>query len=339
MFGAVLCLPEQEETTLNIRVLLAAGAVTAAFAMPAQAAAAAAPAHEAAAATPARTPALHVLNLHAQFERAAKDTAVPRIAGVVPPRTAHPAKAAQAQTDLQYNGGPVQHSPHVYLLLWGPNWSGSSPAFDYMDSLYSGLGVTPQDDWSTTTSQYGDGSGQPQFGSSVFEGAWQDSSTPPDPVTGSDLSSEATGFINAVSVPDLADAQIVIMSQSGTCFSDGFAGSCGSTSSGGGYCAWHSSTGSVSFTNLPYQLDAGGACGENWINSGSAGTYDGFSTVGGHEYAESVTDPQLNAWFDANGAEIGDKCAWTSPAGDVALSTGSFAMQSLWSNAAGGCVM
>jgi serine protease len=322
-------LPEQEETTLNIRALLAVVAVTAAFAVPTTAAAAA---------TPAKTPVLHVLTLHASAGRAAADRAEPRIAGVVPPRTEHHAQAA-AQANLQYNGGPVQHSPHVYLLLWGPNWSGSSPAFDYMYSFYSGLGVTPQDNWSTVTSQYGDGSGQPGFGSSVFEGAWQDSSTPPDPVSGSDLSNEATAFIDTVSVPDLADAQIVIMSQSGTCFSDGFAGNCGSTSSGGSYCAWHSYTGSVSFTNLPYELDAGGECGENWINSGSAGTYDGFSTVGGHEYAESITDPQLDAWYDPSGAEIADKCAWTSPAGDTQLSTGSFAMQSLWSNAADGCVM
>jgi hypothetical protein len=319
---------------LNIRPLLAAVAVAAAFALPATAAT------TATAATPTQAPVPHVITLHVKFERAAAGTTEPRIAGVVPPRTAHQAKAAaQAQANLLYHGGPVQHSPHVYLLLWGPNWSGSSPAFDYMDSFFSGLGVTPQDNWSTTTSQYGDGSGQPAFGSSVFQGAWQDSSTPPNPVTGSDLSSEATGFINAVSVPDLADAQIVIMSQSGTCFSDGFAGSCGSTSSGGSYCAWHSYTGSVSYTNVPYQLDAGGECGENWINSGSAGTYDGFSTVGGHEYAESITDPQINAWYDASGSEIGDKCAWASPAGDVQLSTGSFAVQSLWSNAAGACAM
>jgi len=43
---------------------------------------------------------------------------------------------------------------------------------------------------------------------------------------------------------------------------------------------------------------------------------------------------------DSSGGEIGDKCAWQAPNGDVALSTGSFAMQSLWSNSApNACVM
>jgi hypothetical protein len=141
----------------------------------------------------------------------------------------------------------------------------------------------------------------------------------------------------------------VVASQPGTCFSDGFVGSCGIPNSNAQYCAWHAYS-SVPYTNLPYQLDAGTLCGENWINAGSAGTYDGLLMVAGHEYAETITDPQINAWYDpsdsVSGGEIADKCAWGGaiwgghdPEGNVTLSTGSFAMQSLWSNSARGCVM
>jgi hypothetical protein len=84
--------------------------------------------------------------------------------------------------------------------------------------------------------------------------------------------------------------------------------------------------------------DAGGNCGENSVNSGSGGVLDGVSIVEGHELAESITDPLLNAWFDAGGNEIGDKCAWTSLA-NVTTYGGTFAMQPLWSNAANGCVL
>jgi hypothetical protein len=247
----------------------------------------------------------------------------------------------------------------VYLLLWGPNWSSSSPAYGYLANFYSGLGVTSDDTWSTITSQYGDTNGPgPTFGASTYEGAWQDSSTPPDPVTPDDLAAEAGGLASQLGITDLADAQIVVASQSGTCFSDGFAGSCGEVNSSGSYCAWHSYAtsgslaGDLPFTNLPYQLDARAGCGENFVNSGSAGTYDGFSMVAGHEYAESITDPDISAWYDPadtiSGAEVADKCVWggdvwgklgSDPYGDVTLSTGRFAMQSLWSNAAGHCVL
>ena len=72
---------------------------------------------------------------------------------------------------------------------------------------------------------------------------------------------------------------------------------------------------SLPFTNLPFQLDAQYASGENWINQGYFGEFDGFTTVAGHEYAESVTDPFPDSGWDdtadaVSGGEIADKCAW-----------------------------
>ncbi|HKC19343.1 MAG TPA: hypothetical protein VKE27_06885, partial [Candidatus Dormibacteraeota bacterium] len=108
--------------------------------------------------------------------------------------------------------------------------------------------------------------------------------------------------------------------------------------------AYHSSSGNLAYSYMPYLPDAGASCGMNFVNSGSAGFFDGFSIVGGHEYAEAITDPQPNTgWLDSRSSEIGDKCAWLAPGtpgGATDLSTGgqSYAVQSLWSNAAGGCV-
>ena len=64
-----------------------------------------------------------------------------------------------------------------------------------------------------------------------------------------------------------------------------------------------------------------------------------MSIVEGHELAEAITDPHLNAWYDsANpGNEIADKCAWIQ-LGTIATSQGTFAVQPLWSNADNGCV-
>jgi serine protease len=93
---------------------------------------------------------------------------------------------------------------------------------------------------------------------------------------------------------------------------------------------------------LPYQPDAGYSCGAHAVNSSSIGVNDGVSIVGGHEQAETETDPQLNAWFDASGSEIGDKCAWVNlqdtAFGGSTIGTNEFATQPLWSNSANGCV-
>jgi serine protease len=304
------------------------------------------------------------VNLRWEFESALRTARSGPKAGVVPSRNSvghagaragkAPAACTEPNCDMSYGGGPVQHSPHVYLWLWGPGWSSTTAASSYLASFYSGLGVAPDDSWSTVTSQYGDSSGIPGFGSSVFMGTWQDVNPPPANVTLQDLDGEAKVAAAAIGITDKTDAQLVIASQSGTCFNDSFAGNgskCKVPASNASYCAWHTiSSGGVPFTNLPYQPDARDACGQNFINS--PGTYDGFSIVGGHEYAETITDPNPpTGWIDPSdegfsGGEIGDKCAWggqpfnvVDPAGNITLSTGSFAMQSLWSNTDGKCVM
>jgi hypothetical protein len=115
------------------------------------------------------------------------------------------------------------------------------------------------------------------------------------------------------------------------------------------YCAYHSATsstvGNVAYTNLPYITDAGASCGANFNGLGADA---GITIVAGHEMAETMTDQfPSGGWLDSSGAENGDKCAWISSgqgaAADITLSTGIFAVQSLWSNAfnsgSGGCVL
>ena len=301
----------------------------------------------------AGAPGAAVINLSQARAAAAPDIRHGKIAGIMFPTTKKlPVTAAAGCTEpdcaLPYNGGSVQHSPHVYLLFWGPNWSSEGASASYLEDLFQGLGVQPQDSWSTTTDQYTDGSGHPFFSGSVYMGAFSDTSTPPTGVDQSQLAAEADAFASTQGITDLTNAQIVIATQSGTCPQGFYAPTCNGGT--GNYCAWHSNS-NEPYTNLPYVLDAGTGCGENFVNSGSAGINDGFSIIEGHEYAETITDPFPDSgWFDGNdtvsGGEIGDKCAWggslwgdSDPIGNVTLSSGTFAMQSLWSNAESGCVM
>jgi len=118
----------------------------------------------------------------------------------------------------------------------------------------------------------------------------------------------------------------------------------------GGFCAWHDYTtsqyGDIAYTNMPYLTDVGTACGQNFVNPGTAGLLDGVTIVGGHEYAETITDQNPpGGWADTSGAENGDKCAWIESgqgaSQDITLTTGTFAVQSTWANdfngGVGGC--
>src|SRR5205823_5502634 len=105
----------------------------------------------------------------------------------------------------------------------------------------------------------------------------------------------------------------------------------GNNASGFGtsYCAWHSSTsssyGNIAYTNLPYITDAGASCGAGF-NGLSQNA--GITIVEGHELAETITDQFPNGgWLDRNGAENGDKCAWTSGTSNQSLNGTSFPVQ------------
>jgi hypothetical protein len=236
---------------------------------------------------------------------------------------------------MTYHGGPVQTAPKIYVVLWGSASQWGSGDIDgvatYYQNFISGVGGSH---WLGSVTQYTQSNGQ-AVGNAAgsYAGTWNDTvdSVPKltSPTYQSSLAAEAKRA--AAHFGDYsASASYVLMIPHGVRV-NGF---------GSSYCAWHSSTsatgGTIAYTNLPYIPDAGASCGVGSVNS--PGTNDGVSIVGGHEQAETETDPQPNTgWLDSGNNENGDKCAWTSLQNDT-FSTGSFPTQPLWSNAANGCV-
>jgi hypothetical protein len=304
---------------------------------------------------------VRVVNLHGAYEAQLKHTKVGKISGIVYARGHRPRATANAAAatctepacPMTWQGGLVQHTPHVYLVFWGPNWQtdpGQEASATYLQNFFSGLGNNQtQDTWSTITSPYADSTGEPQFSGLVYEGATFDTSTPPLHASNAQIGAEADTIATNLGITDLNDAQIVVATQSLTC-PKGFAGTSCPTSTNP-YCAYHSFS-NEPYINLPYLLDAGTTCFKDFVNPTPTGDNDGWSIVGGAVYAGTITDPFGDAWFDpgdsVSGGEIGGKCIGIptgSPGGpfDLTLEAGSFAVASLWSNAsfssgANGCV-
>jgi hypothetical protein len=108
------------------------------------------------------------------------------------------------------------------------------------------------------------------------------------------------------------------------------------------FCAWHGSgTCNGTTIQVSYQPNTTGIAGCDPgnlynCNSYSQGTRS-LANVASHEFMEAITDPNLNAWYDSSGSEIGDKCAWTFSS-CVSLTGGNWQLQQEWSNAVSGCV-
>jgi serine protease len=239
----------------------------------------------------------------------------------------HAAAAAQPApaNDLIYHGGFIQDHVAVYLVFWGSQWTSDRNGVQtYVTNFFNGLG-TSGDAWSRVTSQYAGRGGVPTFTGSVLKGAWVDNAAAaPGRASASAIAAEARRGIGHFGVAASHNVSVIVLSPHGT-HPDGFPS--------GGFCAWHSATGGLPYTNMPYVLDAGTSCGQNSVG----GRLDGFSIVAGHEYLEVVTDPfPASGWVDSSGQENADKCAWKN-LHRLALPTGSFAVQPTWSNKVHGC--
>jgi hypothetical protein len=266
-------------------------------------------------------------------------------------------------TNLYYHGGTsdgssgtigVETAPRVYLVLWGSQWTNNDPSGEagIVESFLTGASGSS---WLNSVTQYCQGVASGTFfcngaGTAAgnktgeFIGFWYDNATAaPTHPKQSQLASEAVraaAHFGNTSVASNASAQYVIATATGNS-SSGF---------GRQYCAYHSSTtstyGDVAYTNLPYITDAGASCGANFNGLGAKA---GITIVEGHEAGETITDQFPNGgWLDSGGAENGDKCAWITTGNQgasaaVSFSTGTYPVQSLWSNAfnsdAGGCVL
>jgi serine protease len=246
-------------------------------------------------------------------------------------------------SNLAYRGGPVSVTAAVYIVFWG-DWSNSTSAESYVTGFFGNVGGSA---WANSTKQYCQGTfngatscstslPHPANAAKQLAGTWNDTTNPvPASPTQSQIQAEAGNAAAFFGVTPNANDDFMVFTPSGRS-QNGF---------GTQWCAYHSSSGSLSYSYIPYQPDAGVSCGQNFVNAGAAGSFDGFSIVGGHEYAETITDPEPNSgWLDRQGSENGDKCAWIAPgsgpggATNLFLGGGIYAVQSLWSNAAGGCV-
>jgi hypothetical protein len=257
--------------------------------------------------------------------------------------------------NLTYHGGVggvgVETAPKVYLVLWGSQWSDDpSGEATIVQNFLSGVGGSS---WLNSVTQYCQGvaSGTVSCNGAgtaagnqthILVSVWFDNaSAAPSRPSQSQLASEAVAaaahFGNTTSSQN-ANAQYVIATAHGN-NSSGF---------GTQYCAYHSYTssgaGNIAYTNLPYITDAGASCGANF---NGLGPNAGITIVEGHELAETISDQfPSGGWLDGGGAENGDRCAWISSgqgaSANISLNTGTFAVQSLWSNAfnsgSGGCV-
>jgi len=229
-----------------------------------------------------------------------------------------PVGGPKANPNLTFHGGPVLSSPiTVVPIFWGTSWSNASFAGDKVNGLqmfYNGMNGSS---YAATNSEYTGSNG------SV-------TTTIVTPVTSQTDTSAATG--GSRTGPILAE----VCKEITTPVAYGYYPVYVDIPRGSaGYCAWHSA-GSCNGTPVEFafffNLDGDSGCDPQSSGTSSQGLA-ALANVSGHELSETMTDTQLNAWYDNSGSENSDKCAWVFGTNLLTFSNGTqWRVQGNWSN-------
>lgn len=277
-----------------------------------------------------------------------------KILGIVPTRGNTPV-GTQAVNNLINHGGPVMHTNRTYAIFWVP--SGFTMTSTYRSIITKFLQDVAADSGKTSNVYYSTTQYSSILYSSTFGGSYVDTAAFPasgctDSVSATtvclsdaQLRSEISRIITLNGWPRGAANMYFMFTakNAGSCYS---AGSCAFSA----YCAYHSSFGTgtskVIYANQPYADTVASACDAGQRPNGNDA--DATINVTSHEHAEAITDYDGNAWYDIQGEENGDKCAWNfgTPLGSTSfgqynqvIGTGKYYLQQEWSNRRSGCVL
>lgn len=285
------------------------------------------------------------------------------ILGVVPVQAdAHALRVRSGTNNLTYHGGKVLLTNRTVAVYWVP--AGYSVATGYnqtIDRYFNDVAAVKNatDNVYAVETQYYDGTGRAIANQSTFGGSVSDTS--PYPASGctdtvsatticlsdSQLRAELQRLFStgALGSPDPSTTYFLFTAKNvGSCYS-------GSSCAFSSYCAYHSNLTvngtTVQYANQPYTDTVPAACDAGQYPNGQSTEADPTINVVSHEHRESINDPLGNAWYDRQGYEGSDKCAWNfgtlSGSGNTkynqTINGHNYFLQQEWSNASSGCAL
>ena len=270
--------------------------------------------------------------------------------GVVPLNTGHLVNGPSdfgalppSGNGIEYHGGPVMVAPHNIYYIWYGNWTGNT-ATSILPRFVSGLNGSP---YFNTNTSYTQGNGQSVINTVTLSTQISDNYSRGSYLANSDIAAIVNNEIVTGQLPTDPNGVYFVLTSPDVHETSGFCTS---------FCGWHTHStfngADIKFAFVgDAQTQCPSGCEEQTGSSpnGNPGA-DGMASVIAHELNETVSDPDLNAWYHINlGGENGDLCAWNfgstyrAPNGslaNVALGGNYYLLQQNWVNAGGGsCAM
>jgi len=255
-------------------------------------------------------------------------------------------KKALTSNGITYHGGPVMRANMVNVyFIWYGNWTnGLMPSdrrttVNLLNILFGPTRGIGGSDYFRINTTYVDTIGHPSGNISLLASTTNNYSRGKQ-LSDSDVRSIVSGTISSRALPKDANGLYFVLTASDVAETSGFCTK---------YCGWHTSS-IIDGTDIKFSFVGNpdrcpNSCEMQTVSPNSDSGADGMASIMAHEGAEAVTDPDLNAWYDSAGNEVGDKCAWKfgpitgvfdQHAYNQTFGTYNWLIQTLWENSRGG---
>jgi hypothetical protein len=250
--------------------------------------------------------------------------------------------AGSATAPMAYHGGRLMTATaHVYLVWYG-DWT-AKPAVPVLTDLVRGFGGSP---YAATNATATDAAGRHVTSDVRYAGSLVDDYSHGHRLTDAGVKAVVRRAVTTGDLPVDPDGIYLVLTSADVRESSGF---------GSRYCGWHSHA-TIAKADLKFvfvgdpSTQAPRTCVAP-LPSLPVGDLaaDAMASTVVHEIDETLTDPDLDGWYDRWFNENGDKCAWTygplhrTPAGawtNVRLGGHDLLVQQNWTVApVQGCAM
>jgi hypothetical protein len=223
--------------------------------------------------------------------------------------------------NMTYHGGKIMPTVVSQAIFWGPSWTNATFAADKISGLDQWYTYHSGSNYAAASDEYTGTNGQVGGAGFLHQGHLIDTSA-----ASSSTSAVLAAVCRNISNPD----------PNGNGYYPVYTDIKRGTAN---FCAWHSAG---TCGGVPVQfafffnLDGDSGCDPQDTQTGHSQGLAALANVTAHELSEARTDPASpGAWYDSQGSENGDKCAWTFGAPFVTFTDGSkWKLQGEWSNAA-----
>jgi len=200
---------------------------------------------------------------------------------------------------ISYHGGPVLRNPTLYYIWYG-TWTASD--MNILETLATHISGSPYANIWTT---YYDFTGQHIPNTVTFGGSTTDNYSHGKLLSDPLITRIVQAAIDNKSLP--ADPNGIYFVLTATDVNE--VGFCNS------FCGWHTN---VEFEGSHYNIAFIGnaahcpdSCETQLVSPNDSPGADASASVVAHELEESISDPYGTGWYDSQGEEIADKCAYS----------------------------